>query len=134
MQNTASNTSTHPAAGRVDEAWLFDKQRLANQMETAESELQRLQGLLDDAMTRLAGAFGTLAEAAEAGRHQDARDVLVSTLQYHDICSQLLTHARTRITSGRALIDGDADAVLAHEARSHPVLHADLAPGDVELF
>ena len=138
MQTMATNVSTHlppgshPAAGAALASNNHDV--LAMQMETADSELGRLQGLLDDAMNRLAGAFGTLAEAAEQNRHEEARDVLVSTLQYHDICSQLLAHARSRITSGRALIDGRAGSVAIPESKPHPVQQTDLEPGAVELF
>lgn len=107
-----------------------------DQVNCVAADLARLQSLLDDAMNRLGSAFTTLAHAAEADRHEDARDVLVTTLQYHDVCSQLLGHARSRLEASRTLIESDVP--LEHHELNlparPPVLHADLAPGAVELF
>lgn len=107
-----------------------------DQVDNVAADLARLQNLLDEAMSRLGSAFTTLAHAAEADRHEDARDVLVTTLQYHDVCSQLLGHARTRLEASRTLIESDGP-VHHHELNlpeRPPVLQADLAPGAIELF
>lgn len=108
----------------------------AREIGSAEAELERLQGLLDDTMTRLSGAFSTLSRDAEENRHEQARDVLVSTMQFHDICTQLLAHARGRLASGRALAERaaglDVDAPIA--PGRVPTLHTDMQPGTVELF
>lgn len=105
----------------------------SSEIRTADEELQRLQQLLDDAMNRLAGAFGTLAEDASARKHEHARDALVSTLQYHDICTQLLSHARSRLNSGLNIMEGGLPAEAAVRGCG-PVLQSDMVTGMVELF
>lgn len=107
-----------------------------HQVDNVAADLARLQSLLDDAMNRLGNAFTTLAHAAEADRHEDARDVLVTTLQYHDVCSQLLGHARSRLEASRTLIESDApvEAAALKLPERPPVLQSDLAPGAIELF
>lgn len=129
------NCSTPAAAS---DASLMPDQRSAclDQVNNVAADLARLQSLLDEAMSRLGNAFTTLAHAAEADRHEDARDVLVTTLQYHDVCSQLLGHARSRLDASRTLIESDVP-LQHHELNlpaRPPVLHADLAPGAIELF
>jgi hypothetical protein len=131
--NTSTQSQGVPQCG-IDA--IAHREACAYQVDTAEQELARLQGLLDDAMSRLAGAFETLAGAAEAQRQEHASGVLVSTLQYHDICSQLLGHARKRLATSRALMQGEI-APHEHDPAAHdlvPVLHTDMAPGDVDLF
>lgn len=155
---------THPEMVQVAAAFNSHRDECDAQASTTDLELDRLQVLLDDSMNRLAGAFSTLASDAEARSHEEARDALVQTLQYHDVCSQLLGHARRRIAHLRGLIAAlDApftalaaaaggDRELAARASAAldqvealiaggrdisfkgPVFQTDLAAGEIELF
>ena len=106
---------------------------------------------------------GRLAPGA-AGTDDGASDVVVTTLQYQDICSQLVAHLRERLARTGALVEGlhipfeaamaatrgdpttialassrvnNMEAMLADTQRatsSGPVQQAQVGCGDVELF
>jgi hypothetical protein len=104
-------------------AALFREHRAecTGQLSVAGEELARLQTLLDDAMGQMAVAFRKLVSATSQ-HDDDGSGVLVTTLQYQDICSQLLVHLRRRLTHTGALVDGLNDpfaAVLAAACGDH---------------
>lgn len=136
MNEAANENCSTPAGTSLPEIHAATRHHCLVQVDDVAADLARLQGLLDDAMSRLGGAFATLAHAAEADRHEEARDVLISTLQYHDVCTQLLAHARDRLSASRTLmatgpVDGAAELP---EAPRKPVLQHNMTPGSIELF
>ena len=107
-------SSLHAPGGGA-EGWLREVQsafsahhdECTQQVHKVGVDLARLQRLLDDAMSKLADAFSELASGQNPGAEAGARpvEVVVTTLQYHDICLQLLEHLRQRLEQTGRLID-----------------------------
>ena len=107
-------SSLHAPGGGA-EGWLREVQsafsahhdECTQQVHKVGVDLARLQRLLDDAMSKLADAFSELASGQNPGAEAGAGpvEVVVTTLQYHDICLQLLEHLRQRLEQTGRLID-----------------------------
>ncbi len=137
-------SSLHAPGGGA-EGWLREVQsafsahhtECTQQVHKAGVDLASLQGFLDDAMSKLADAFSELASGQNPGAEAGARpvEVVVTTLQYHDICLQLLEHLRQRLEQTGRLIDQlrlPFEAVAA--AAKGEATGCDLPNLDVELM
>jgi hypothetical protein len=130
------NNCSTPTAPFDALALLYPRSVCLEQADSVAAELARLHNLLDEALSRLGSAFSTPAHAAEAGRPGEARDVLLTTLQYREVCSQLPDHAESRLEASRTLIESDR---LVHHNELNPperppVLQADSTRHAIELF
>ncbi len=160
---TAAEAKSHMQLDRIASTFVKHSFECSQQLSAAEGELVRLQTLLDDAMGQMAEAFGRLVPGG-AGTDECASDVVVTTLQYQDICSQLVAHLRERLARTGALVNGlhipfeaamaatrgdpttialassrvnTMEAMLVDARRataSGPVQQAQVGCGDVELF
>ena len=160
---TAMEAKSHMQLDRIASTFVKHGSECSQQLSAAEGELVRLQTLLDDAMGQMAEAFGRLVPDG-AGTDDGASDVMVTTLQYQDICSQLVAHLRKRLARTGMLVDGlnipfeaamaamrgdpttialassrvnEMEAMLTDARRatsSGPVQQAQVGYGDVELF
>lgn len=124
---------------------------LQDELLTAATDLDRLQGLLADAAAQLserfAGADAALAEAVGPGgadalaRARDALAGALVALQFQDLSAQLLTHAQSRIHAVADVLalrampgDEEAAAPIELHARPCPVAQRQMDAGSVELF
>lgn len=116
------------------------------------NDLQRLQGILTDAsenlMERFVDASSQLRslQAVVQGEQVDrlVADFVgsITSLQFHDMATQLIEHSRRRLRSciDRIAVDAfpadDTDAGLVEPAplRANPVTQAEMNVGSVELF
>jgi hypothetical protein len=162
---TAMEAKSHMQLDRIASTFVKHSSECSQQLSAAEGELVRLQTLLDESMGQMAEAFGRLVRGgAGAGTDDGASDVMVTTLQYQDICSQLVAHLRERLARTGMLVDGlnipfeaamatmrgdpttialassrvnEMEAMLSDARRatsSGPVQQAQVGYGDVELF
>lgn len=118
-----------------------------------ERDLGRLQGLMDGAVEQMRDAFSRVAAAAEAGSiPPDVREriateirILLTSLQFHDIASQMIANMRSRSAllelAALVAVPGDvADEharVLGEAARLAvrcPDENSNDQAGDIELF
>jgi hypothetical protein len=131
---------------------------LQDHLMAATMDLERLQGLLDDASATLMGHFygatqhlNGLARAAAGTPALDTRALhealqtlsgAVTALQFQDMASQLIVHTRTRLRScadqlARDVMGDDEDGmavVSAPPLRPNPVTQDEMDAGSVELF
>ena len=133
---------------------------LQDHLMAAHMDLERLQGLLDDASATLMGHFygatqhlNGLARAAAGAPELDSRALhealqtlggAVTALQFQDMASQLIVHTRTRLRScadqlARDVMGDDEDEggptfVAAPPLRPNPVTQDEMDAGSVELF
>jgi len=126
--------------------------RVAAQMQdellSALTELERLQRLLGDAVGQLQDRFGEAMRAQSALPAGSAGDAVreavggaMVALQFEDLASQLISHARRRLTSvadclgNLALGEGDDPGCeVQWVARACPVAQRAVDAGTVELF
>lgn len=131
---------------------------LQDHLMVASNDLERLQGLLDDAsqtlMTHFHGARRHIHQAlcqAEAQAKPDAsaiRDALqtlggaITSLQFQDMATQLIAHTRQRLRNCAdqlardALCDDEDDVgvIAAVQMCPNPVTQGEMDAGSVELF
>ncbi len=118
------------------------------QMADADRDMARLEKLLTDAGHTLSAAFLSievvLREMApdKAGEIRGEVGRIVTALQFHDMASQLLAHARTRIAVAESGLK-KLTAMPKNECAAswgppptlgNPVGHASLDAGSVDLF
>lgn len=126
--------------------------RMAAQMQdellSALTELERLQRLLGDAVAQLQDRFGEAMQAQSvlpAGSAGDAVREAVSgamvALQFEDLASQLISHARRRLASVADCLGNlalgeaeDPGCEVQWVARACPVAQRVVDAGTVELF
>jgi hypothetical protein len=123
--------------------------RLAADMQdellAAGTELERLERLLSDAVDQLLDRFGRAhAFAAEGGEVHHAAlaaelRAAMTALQFQDMASQLIAHARRRVGSvadclGNAAVGGDDGAEVQWVGRPCPVAQRAVDAGSIELF
>lgn len=162
----AAAVSFASSLARMESVFSAHSAEASRQLQAAHEDLMRLKNLLDEAMGSLGNSFTQLAPliANIEGVTGATAELAVTTLQYQDICTQLVDHLRERLASTGLLVDamqaplvqalagmrGDHAAMAAvaahvdtmHEeldraralCRDNPVRHDSLAPGDIELF
>lgn len=119
---------------------------LQDHLMVASHDLERLQGLLDDASQTLMRQFsrldGHLTAGATQAALQDVRSA-VTALQFQDLASQLIAHTLQRLRSCADRIaqdtmgdddDGGSAFVVALPDRPNPVSQHEMDSGSVELF
>ena len=125
---------------------------LQDELLTAVTDLDRLQGLLADAAVQLAERFaGADAGLARAGAVQAGAAIeqvraelggALVALQFQDLATQLLSHATARIHAVADVLairampadDEAAAPVTTFDARPCPVAQRHMEAGSVELF
>jgi hypothetical protein len=126
--------------------------RLAAEMQdevlSAGTELERLERLLSDAVDQLLEHFGrahALCAAAEgmppsqrAGLDAELRGAMTA-LQFQDMASQLIVHARRRLSTvadclGNLAVGGEEGCEVQWVSRACPVAQRAVDAGSVELF
>ena len=125
---------------------------LQDELLTAATDLDRLQGLLADAAAQLADRFAgadaglaLAAQASDGGVLERVRTELgraLVALQFQDLATQLLSHATARIHAVADVLairampaDDDAAApVTTFDERPCPVAQRHMDAGSVELF
>ena len=119
--------------------------QMQDELVTADTELERLERLLADAVGQLAGHFGRArglcvdGTRGETGALAGELESAMVALQFQDMASQLIAHARRRIA---AVADGLAQQIDGTEPgyapqwveRPCPVAQRAIDAGSVELF
>lgn len=120
---------------------------VAPQLRLAQSELNRVQSIIDDASSQLMTSFDVLREGVVrrsddwAGTPEgQAICSAMTALQFQDMVGQLMSGVSNRINVAAQLLDApstDADAKVASRATGFPrevVAQKDITVGDIELF
>lgn len=120
---------------------------LQDEILSAGTEMERLQRLLGDAVWQLQQRFGLAIALQSALPESPERDALAQeltaalvALQFEDMATQLIQHARRRLTSvvdclgNLVLADEGAGAEVQWVARACPVAQRAVDAGSVELF
>jgi hypothetical protein len=123
--------------------------RLAAEMQdellAAGTELERLERLLSDAVDQLLDRFGRAhalcADVADPRQPALAAELraAMTALQFQDMSSQLISHARRRLASvadclGNEALGGEEGAEVRWVGRPCPVAQRAVDAGSVELF
>jgi hypothetical protein len=121
--------------------------RLAADMQdevlAAGTELERLERLLSDATDQLLVRFGRAHALCidDSTRHALAAELqaAITALQFQDLASQLITHARQRLVSvadclGNVALGDDEGIEVRWVGRSSPVGQRAVDAGSIELF
>ncbi|HXC38607.1 MAG TPA: hypothetical protein VN667_06645 [Burkholderiales bacterium] len=119
--------------GRIALVFQANNRECARQLSAADADLERLQGLLDEAMNRMSSAFRRVSHALDDGEVH----TLVVNLQYQDICGQLVASLRQRLAGTEALVGGlnipFAAAMAAGRNLADPPLSGQTAQWDAGL-
>ena len=121
--------------------------RLAADMQdevlAAGTELERLERLLSDAAEQLLARFGRAhalcgGDAAQGALAAELRSAMTA-LQFQDLASQLISHARQRLVSvadclGNVALGGEEGVEVRWVGRPSPVAQRAVDAGSVELF
>jgi hypothetical protein len=121
--------------------------QMQDELLSAQTELDRLQRLLGDAVAQLQHRFTQAMDAQAQLPASTARAELSTAvsgamvaLQFEDLASQLITHSRRRLSSvadclgNLAMGDDDAGCDVQWVARACPVDQRAVDAGSVELF
>lgn len=122
---------------------LLANAELQDKLLTVTNDLERLQGLLDDSHDNLqAGFFGLLELLPEDTAAQKHVSRAVKALQFQDLATQLIAHARRQLRHCADQLaldtfagDEDGDAVVEQAPeRANPVTQSEMNTGFIELF
>ena len=141
-QFTDENNADSTVRDGVDARLAADMQ---DELLAAGTEMERLERLLSDAVDQLLDRFGrahaltaTLEGTAAAGLADELRAAMTA-LQFQDMASQLIVHARRRLASvadclGNVAVGGEDGAEVQWVGRACPVAQRAVDAGSVELF
>ena len=118
---------------------------LAAEVTRASFDVQRLQDLFSDAVSRLMTSFQRCAHIVDARQndpvHADAvlrqhlNEALIA-LQFQDVCSQLLARIQTRLAAVERAFEGDDGIAKLRQSddRAGSIMQRSIEPGPIELF
>ena len=141
-QFTDENNADSMVRDGVDARLAADMQ---DELLAAGTEMERLERLLSDAVDQLLDRFGrahaltaNLEGTAAAGLADELRAAMTA-LQFQDMASQLIVHARRRLASvadclGNVAVGGEDGAEVQWVGRACPVAQRAVDAGSVELF
>lgn len=121
--------------------------RMADQLTTAVTDIERLQSLLNDASETLMNHFvacerllgtetGVMPSLPELEAARSHLRVAVTAMQFPDMAMQVLTHSASRIravSDHLSVVEGD-EVVVDFVATNCPVGQNEMEAGSVELF
>lgn len=146
MTNDANGDGPDQAIGLLEAA------DLQGHLLAAIHDLQRLEGLLTDACENLMERFMDASVQLRGLQHVVQAEQVdrlladfgesVTSLQFHDMATQLIEHSRRRLRSCVDRIganafpgdDGEDDVIEAAPVRPNPVTQAEMDAGSIELF
>ncbi len=116
----------------------------AQECAAIEADLERLKSLVNEAAGRLLGSFNEFASLEDRAMRDDeerrrvssAIGTAVMALQFQDMATQLTGHAQRRLAALETRLrsmygDNAMGGLLDHP---HPVRHAEMSAGSIDLF